>query len=50
MPDHFHVLITPNLFELDAFPQGLRPQSFIAANGAAEAAPFQSTNHLQENR
>ena len=34
------------LFELDAFPQGLKPQSFIAANGAAEAAPFQSTNHL----
>jgi putative transposase len=50
-------------YELDAFPQGLKPHDFIAANGAAEAAPFQNetssanasapfqtTKRAQENR
>jgi putative transposase len=30
-------------FELDAFPQGLKPQVVGAVGGAAEAAPFQNT-------
>ena len=30
-------------FELDPIPQGLKPSSFCDVNGAAEAAPFQST-------
>jgi putative transposase len=29
-------------FELDSFPRGLKPECVGAANGAAEAAPFQS--------
>jgi putative transposase len=29
-------------FELDAVPQGLKPQSSLGSDGAAEAAPFQS--------
>ncbi|MBB5065701.1 hypothetical protein HDF15_004071 [Granulicella mallensis] len=58
MPDHFHFLMTPQetleraedhaycsanrRFELDAFPQGLKPQVVGAVGGAAKAAPFQS--------
>ena len=29
-------------FELDAVPQGLKPQSMVGSDGAAEAAPLQS--------
>jgi hypothetical protein len=29
-------------FELDAVPQGLKPQSVWRSDGAAEAAPFQN--------
>jgi hypothetical protein len=29
-------------FELDAFPQGLKPGSGVGQDGAAEAAPLQS--------
>jgi len=31
-------------FELDTFPLGLKPDFVASASGAAEAAPFQSTN------
>jgi putative transposase len=30
-------------FELDTVPQGLKPENVVAANGAAKAAPLQST-------
>jgi putative transposase len=30
-------------YDLDAFPQGLKPKSVASASGAAEAAPFQSS-------
>jgi len=37
-------------FELDAFPQGLKPRTVGDANGAAKAAPFQSVETpLQAN-
>jgi len=29
-------------FELDAIPQGLKPQPIVPSDGAAEAAPFQN--------
>ena len=34
-------------FELDTAPQGLKPGSFLACAGAAEAAPLQSTDDSQ---
>jgi putative transposase len=38
-------------FELDAFPQGLKPQdSLMAVIGAVEAAPFQSNRPIVEAR
>jgi len=32
-------------FELDPYPQGLKPHSVVAPIGAAEAAPFQNNNN-----
>jgi putative transposase len=37
-------------FELDAFPQGLKPALVGGANGAAEAAPFQSGSNVGSKR
>jgi putative transposase len=35
-------------FELDAFPQGLKPRDFLLSSvGAAEAAPFQNNEHVE---
>jgi putative transposase len=33
-----------SLFELDAFPRGLKPDSVLGPSGAAKAAPFQNKN------
>jgi len=37
-------------YELDGFPQGLKPQNFIDASGAAEAAPLQSEPAFAESK
>jgi putative transposase len=37
-------------YELDAFPQGLKPHDLMVASGAAKAAPFQNMKRTQENR
>lgn len=41
-PDEFPYSSAHAGFELDAVPQGLKPQSIEAPDGAAKAAPFQS--------
>jgi putative transposase len=41
-PDEFPYSSAHAGFELDAVPQGLKPESIARSDGAAEAAPFQS--------
>jgi len=41
-PDQYRYSSAYSGFELDAIPQGLKPQSTMSSDGAAEAAPLQS--------